>query len=262
MEPKYDRIGDDYNHTRKADPYLLDRFHQLLAYQSGQTILDIGCGTGNYTIGLHQKGVQLIGVDPSEKMLTEARAKHSHVHWVQAAVESLPLDDQSVDGIVASLTMHHWQDPASGFRELYRIAKAGSRMLLFTSDPQQMAGYWLNAYFPKMLEVSMQQMPRRESIIAHLSEAGFEMLAEEKYFVRPDLQDLFLYAGKERPQMYLDPGVRKGISSFSDLAHQLEVEIGLAQLQADIQSGHIDTVIKSYENETGDYLFLVAQKPA
>ena len=62
MLAKYDRIGKYYNQTRTADPYIAERLIYHLKPSRAATYLDIGCGTGNYTIALAEAGVRLIAV--------------------------------------------------------------------------------------------------------------------------------------------------------------------------------------------------------
>src|SRR5690606_21842705 len=228
MEIKYNRIGIDYNHTRKADRYLADKLFYHLKPENSGMYLDIGCGTGNYTTELFNKGACLIGIDPSEKMLAHAKAKNDQIDWRIGTAENTGLVNESIDGVIGSLTIHHWTSLQTGFSELSRILKLNGRMVIFTSTPEQMAGYWLNHYFPKMLEDSKQQMPSYESISTAMTNSGLEIVQTEKYFVRPDLEDHFLYSGKHRPELYLSPKIRNGISSFSDLSSQQEIENGLA----------------------------------
>jgi DUF1009 family protein len=123
-----------------------------------------------------------------------------------------------------------------------------------------MKGYWLNHYFPKILEDSMVQMPTLEAVEDAMTSAGFKIISTENYSIKPDLQDQFLYCGKQNPELYFDENIRHGISSFSALANLEEVEKGLAQLRRDIDSGEINTIIKSYENSFGDYLYIIAEK--
>jgi ubiquinone/menaquinone biosynthesis C-methylase UbiE len=261
MKEKYDRIGIDYNQTRRADPYLTSRlYHHLGASPQGHYV-DVGCGTGNYTIALHQKGgIHLTGVDPSLLMLEKAKANCSDIRWVQGSAASLPLKQRTMDGALASLTIHHWPELDQGMQSIYEVLKPAARFVLFTSTAEQMEGYWLNHYFPGMLRDSIQQMPRLEAILQSLDRAGFLGLQQEPYFVKDDLQDLFLYAGKNRPHLYLDPKVRSGISSFADLSRREEVESGLRQLEQDLASGQIHEVIARYENTLGDYLFVIASR--
>lgn len=260
MQEKYDTIGTNYNTTRKADPYLFSRLHTLLYPSPKETYLDIGCGTGNYTSAFAKKGYRFIGIDPSVEMLEKAEKQNKTVTWRIGKAENIELSEKSVDGIIASLTLHHWQDLNQGFSELNRVLKPNGKIIIFTSTPNQMKGYWLNHYFPKMLVDSTIQMPSYAQIESNLKANGLYIESTEKYSIQPDLQDLFLYSGKHNPSIYLDSRVRHGISSFSSLANTKEVTQGLSILKKDIASGKINDVISRYKNTEGDYLFIIIRK--
>ena len=260
IKDRYDRIGKNYNRTRRADAYLTERlFFHLNPSKTGM-YLDIGCGTGNYTISLNKKGVNFVGVDPSEEMLRGARSKSRVIEWKIGNAEDIPLDAESVNGILATLTIHHWQNLEKAFAELNRVLVPNAKAVTFTSTPNQMKGYWLNHYFPAMLKRSISRMPNFGTIEKALLKSGFEIIELEKYFVRNDLEDRFLYSGKHAPKIYLNEEFRNGISSFSDLSNSEEVELGLSNLETDIESGRINEMIKNYENDKGDYLFIVWRK--
>ncbi|NNC49347.1 MAG: class I SAM-dependent methyltransferase [Flaviramulus sp.] len=260
MSVKYDDIGINYNSTRRADPYLTSQLLKYLNPKHNGLYLDIGCGTGNYTITLQKRGVGFIGIDPSVKMLDIARSKNPDVEWKLGVSEKTGLPNDYVDGIMASLTIHHWTDFKKAFTELFRILKKDGDLVIFTSSPEQMKGYWLNHYFPKMMNASIIQMPSINKIEMAAKKAGFKFKTSENYFVKPDLEDKFLYCGKHNPELYFNESIRHGISSFSSLANKVEVEKGLIALRKDINSGKITDVIKSYKNDLGDYLFLVLNK--
>ncbi len=259
---KYDRIGADYNLTRKADTYLTQQLIRHLQPTKSGKYLDIGCGTGNYTHALQKKGFDLIGIDPSELMLEKAKLKNTQIYWKTGAAENIGLPEKFVDGIIGFLTIHHWRDLKIGFSELYKVLKPNGRIVIFTSTPEQMKGYWINHYFPKMLLNSIAQMPTLEKVKIAMIHSGIEFIETHKYCIRPDLEDLFLYCGKQNPELYFDKQVRYGISSFSSLSNRVEVAKGLSDLRADIDSGKINEIIKSYENDFGDYLFVIGKKPA
>ncbi|WP_407557842.1 class I SAM-dependent methyltransferase [Winogradskyella sp. 4-2091] len=260
MSVKYNKIGANYNETRKADLHLTQQFIKHLNPNKDGLYLDIGCGTGNYTDALQKKGFQFIGIDPSIEMLQIAQARNKAINWKIGSAEITGLSNQSVDGIVATLTIHHWANLTRAFSELEYILKPEGKIVIFTSTPQQMSGYWLNHYFPKMLEDSMLQMPSLEIVKEALTRSGLSITNTENYSIKPDLEDQFLYCGKQNPELYFDEQIRHGISSFSALANIKEVENGLISLRHDIDSGKINEIIDSYKNELGDYLYIIAQK--
>jgi ubiquinone/menaquinone biosynthesis C-methylase UbiE len=260
QEIKYDKIGAGYNSTRKADPYLVERLLYHLQPNSNRLYLDIGCGTGNYTINLVNKGFNFVGVEPSEKMLNEARSRNQDINWLKGTAEQIPADDKAFDGIIGTLTIHHWTDLTKAFTEINRVLSAKGRLVLFTSTPEQMKGYWLNHYFPKMLDASTVQMPSIADIQEAIAQTELEITHIEKYFIKDDLQDCFLYVGKNNPNRYFDETIRYGISSFSSLANIDEVKQGLSKLRNDIDNQAFDKIKDQYENELGDYLFITIDK--
>ena len=256
---KYDTIGVGYNTTRKADPYLFSRLYHMLSPMTDGHYLDVGCGTGNYTLEFANKGIRFIGIDPSDEMLHTAKSRSDAIEWVSGVVEQLPFHDNTFDGATATLTIHHWKDLSVGFKEISRVLKPGCRFVIFTSSPEQMNSYWLNHYFPELMQRSAKQMPPLESAEKELNDAGFNVLYFEKYFVQDDLQDLFLQSGKNKPEMYFDENIRRGISTFAALANKQEVEVGLKMLKDDIDNGKFQSVKQRYESDAGDYMFVVAE---
>jgi len=257
----YNKIGVGYNTTRHADPQITERLFELLGAKTDGIYLDIGCGTGNYTIALADLGLSFYGVEPSETMLQIAKGKNKDVNWLLGNAEQIPLGNEIFDGAIATLTIHHWRDLQKAFGEIYRVLKPGCRLVIFTAGPEQMKCYWLNHYFPKMMGASIAQMPSFTMIKNAAAQVGFKTTATEKYFIDDDLKDLFLYSGKNRPEMYLDEQVRKGISSFAALALKDEVTNGLSELAEDMESGHFQSVKNKFSDVQGDYLFIIARKP-
>ena len=259
--PLYDAIGTGYDITRRPDPYIASRLAHHLALHTQGTYLDMACGTGNYTTALAMQGGHWHGLDQSRRMLRTARQKAARLAWCQGNVTALPFPDTTFSGVLCTLAIHHFAALLPAFTEAYRVLASG-RLVIFTSTPEQMRGYWLNAYFPDAMAKSMVQMPTFEGVQAALIGAGFWLVYTEPYEVRPDLQDFFLYSGKYRPAMYLSEAVRQGISTFAALADAAEVRAGCARLQADIAAGRIAEVMQAYTHTAGDYLFVVATKGA
>lgn len=255
----YDKIGKAYDTTRKADPEIVRRLRQHLQVSVQDKILDVACGTGNYTVALSQLGVDITGVDISEEMLIKARQKSNEVSWIRADANRLPFEGTSFHGATCILAIHHFDGLLEPFREVYRVLENG-RFVIFTSSPEQMRSYWLNAYFPKAMKASILQMPSMDDVIRHLREVGFSVVGVESFLVEPELEDFFLYSGKFEPRMYLDSTVRDGISTFANLATPEEIASGCLELKHDIDNGKIHDVIQEYTSTLGDYAFIVAQK--
>ena len=87
----YDRIGVGYDTTRQADPYLLSRLIYHLRPRASGRYLDIGSGTGNYTIAMHQAGVPIRGLELSATMLKRAKEKGAGDRVAQRARRGDPV---------------------------------------------------------------------------------------------------------------------------------------------------------------------------
>ena len=258
-EPIYNRIGAGYDATRRADPYIAGKLGSYLSTGDGLSYLDVACGTGNYTVALAAGGGKWVGVDISREMVLRARSKSSAIQFSIAKAELLPFRDRSMAGAACVLAVHHFAELAPIFREAYRVIDSGT-FVIFTSDPGQMRGFWLNEYFPEAMRRSIDQMPALDQVAKNLTEAGFCSIEVERYEVRNDLRDLFLYSGKHEPEMYLDERIRAGISTFSSLADPKEVQEGCARLALDIKTGRFSEVLEQYRNDKGDYVFVAGQK--
>ena len=96
------------------------------------TVLDIGCGTGRLLrkAAALWPGVHLIGVDPAEGMLNEARRRSPEITFHLGQAESLPLPDASADLVMSTLSFHHWEDQPKGICEAARVLRPGGRFVL------------------------------------------------------------------------------------------------------------------------------------
>lgn len=257
--PLYETIGGGYDETRRADPGILARLRAHLGVRPGRRYLDLACGTGNYTAGLAPPSGAIIGLDQSVRMLARAREKAAAGFWACGDARRLPFADATFDGAVCTLAVHHFADVAAAFAELHRVLGGAARFVLFTAQPEQMRAYWLVRYFPTMMARAIERMPPLSLLNDALAAAGFDVVGTEPWFVPRDPVDLFLYAGKHEPALYLDARVRAGISAFATLSPPDERAHGLARLARDIETGAIDAIIAASDNAQGDYLFVIAR---
>ncbi|MDA8336901.1 MAG: methyltransferase domain-containing protein [Peptococcaceae bacterium] len=118
---------------------LVDRLEKeavfrLLEPRRGQTILDVGCGTGNYALELAARGLAVTGVDVSPAMLElareKARARSVAVSFHAANALKLPFADHSFEAVLSVTALEFVAEPAAALIEAYRVLKPGGRLVV------------------------------------------------------------------------------------------------------------------------------------
>ena len=109
-----------------------------------------------------------------------------------------------------------------------------------------------------MMAAAVRACPTRKAVEGALFGSGFRSVAIEPWDVPSDLRDMFLYAGKDRPELYFDEGSRNGISAFRE-SESTETAHGLARLRADLDSGRWQRIRAAADQGRGDYCFFIAE---
>lgn len=219
MPVLYDQIGQTYAAHRSAEPRLAAPIWDALG--PARTVLNVGAGTGSY----EPPDRLVVAVEPSAVMI--AQRAHGAAPAVQARGESLPFADASFDAVLAVLTLHHWADVRRGLAECARVAR--DRVVILTWNPAS-EGFWLvQDYFSDLLSIDRALFPT----IATIADALGEIVVHPVP-IPADCTDGFLGAYWRRPDAYLDPAVRSGMSSFARVA---DVESRIDRLRDDLASG-------------------------
>ena len=109
----------------------------LAGIAPGETVLDVGCGTGTLAIAAKRRvgdSGRVYGIDASPEMIARARKKASkaglELKFEAAAIEALPFPDATFDVVLSTVMLHHLPDQArqQGLREIRRILKPGGRL--------------------------------------------------------------------------------------------------------------------------------------
>jgi len=217
----YDRIGLGYRTRRRPDPRIAA---QVASALSGTTsVVNVGAGAGSY-----EPAETVLAVEPSSVMIDQRPA--GAAPCVRGVAEALPLRDGRVDAALAVLTIHHWTDVEAGIAELRRVARR--RVVILTWDQAVFREFWLvREYLPAAAAVSAGHAVPVPRLVELLPGARVEPV-----LVPHDCTDGFGAAHWRRPEAYLDPGTRAGISMLAQ-ADPLALADGLATLAADLESG-------------------------
>ncbi|MCX5376643.1 class I SAM-dependent methyltransferase [Streptomyces sp. NBC_00091] len=217
----YDSIGTTYSHTRRPDPRIAAQIHAALG--DAATVINVGAGTGSY-----EPPQTVLAVEPSSVMI--AQRPTGSARALQASAESIPLPDDSADAVMALLTVHHWTDLEAGIAELLRIARR--RVVIFTWDQTIQRSFWLaDEYLPDVAAFNDTRAVPIDRLTALLGGARVETVP-----IPHDCTDGFGAAFWRRPEAYLDPQVRAGMSMFAQTGEEV-LRPGLARLSDDLSSG-------------------------
>lgn len=242
----YDEIGRTYTATRREDPRIAAAIHDALG--DARTVVNVGAGAGAY----EPTDREVVAVEPSRTMIEQRPPGAAPA--IQASAEALPFDDDRFDAALAVSTIHHWPDVAQGLAELRRVAR--DRVVVATFDLDVGNALWVIAdYFPQPGAFEEGRMPTPERVAELLGGAEIRTVP-----IPHDCVDGFIGAFWRRPEAFLDPLVRAGMSSFAVVEDQLGP--GVERLRADLESGawherYGDDLLGRQELDTG-YRLVVA----
>ena len=200
----FDQLGAAYD---RFLPYLLPVSEAVLAglpgLATGALVLDLACGTGEpgLTLAARQPHLRLLGVDPAEGMLAEARCKAEalpNVRFEAMPIEGLTLGDASVDAAISRFGFLLFGDPVASAGELARVLKPGGAFSVAVWEGKVSNTFLAVAIDALGTQVEPESMPnfdrfddlttpgRREG---WLREAGIERVESEAFRWRYDFPD-------------------------------------------------------------------------
>ncbi|MFP4523521.1 MAG: class I SAM-dependent methyltransferase [Candidatus Nanoarchaeia archaeon] len=114
----YDEIARGYDALHKEEQ--LKKLHIIsnrLSLTQGETLLDVGCGTG-FSLDFFS-GVVTTGVDPAKKLVEQYTGKQK---ILVGCAESLPFDNSSFDVVISVTAIQNFSDLRQGLQEIFRCA--------------------------------------------------------------------------------------------------------------------------------------------
>ncbi|WP_439681202.1 class I SAM-dependent methyltransferase [Embleya sp. MST-111070] len=138
----YLRVAEEYDERIPGNGPSDDLFTQaerdflLGKIRPGERVLDMGCGTGRFTVPMAERGARLSGLDISRSMLDVAERKLSErglaADLREGDMAAIPFPDASFDTVTSMLALMHIPiaDRPAVFAEVRRVLRPGGRMLL------------------------------------------------------------------------------------------------------------------------------------
>lgn len=234
MQPvNYNEISKIYDDVREADIVLVNHFLRELPENQALNILDIGCGTGNYTDLLQKvsrtRGWQIYGIDPSEGMIDKARNKNNYIFFQRGRAEDLLWAQGFFDFIYMTDVIHHIPDIHRTFHEIQRVLRSDGKVCIITQSRRQIKARPIARFFPATVRVDRERYPAIHEILAAAHDSGLIFLKQEVLF---EGESFIL------DEAYLELVRKKGYSMLHLITEQ-EYQNGLRLLEDTLKTGPI-----------------------
>lgn len=155
LDLSWGRIAQDYDKWYEtprgvyADNQEKKLFLKLTEFKKGQTLLDIGCGTGHFSFWFYTLGLKVTGIDLSLEMLKLAKSKlkNKEIQFFKGSASHIPFSDDSFDLVVLITTLEFVSNPGQVLSEALRVCR--SKIFLGVLSKYSILAFKrkLNAYF-------------------------------------------------------------------------------------------------------------------
>jgi ubiquinone/menaquinone biosynthesis C-methylase UbiE len=182
---KYDAtdIPELYDKARRLPDETIMLWLNRIAYHAEGVLLniivDLGCGTGRFTIPLHNRFKNTVfGIDPSRKMLNKATDTEG-IAFIQAYAEQIPLVESAVDMVFCSQVFHHLRDKHAALDEIRRILKPDGVFCIRNSTVENLDSILHLKFFPRAYRDDHTLLPGRHEILTLIPKHGFALKGHE-----------------------------------------------------------------------------------
>jgi ubiquinone/menaquinone biosynthesis C-methylase UbiE len=224
----YDKtdIATNYDKARALVPETLRLWRDLLSANIDRAaislVIDLGCGTGRFSEVLATHfGVKVIGIDPSQQMVDQARRKPAtgSVAYRQGSAEAIPLPDRCGDLVFMSMVYHHFTDRAAVARECHRVLRAGGYVCI--RNAIQETDFPHRHFFPALEAMIDRELPTLSEIECVFTVARFTPVVNQvvTQITAPDWQS------------FVEKSALRADSFLARLSND-EFEQGMAALRA------------------------------
>lgn len=259
-------FAENYDKSRGVSTKLFNKLKELLNPGPDKIGLDIGCGTGNYTIPFINDFGKVYGLDIDKWMLDIAKKKSDRVEWIERNALKTGLDDESCDAVWLISTLHYFSEERQKllFEEIHRILKPGGVVVADTEFEEQHESLWVVEFFSSLKDRYKGKLLSKEKYYALL---GTKFKVDHAWLSYADIKeeafkekDVGIRIGQHFPELYLSSEKREVIPAFK-VMQPSELEEGLTKLRKAIRDGTINDKIAGYKQKAkmkGDIGIIIA----
>jgi ubiquinone/menaquinone biosynthesis C-methylase UbiE len=241
MRMDYNKLASEYAQHRHINPGVLASLLKESALNVTSSVLEVGCGTGNYIIAIQDAvGCTCQGIDPSMQMLLRARARRRQIRFDLGQAETLDFPDATFDLVFSVDVIHHIGDRTAYFQEAWRVLKPAGKLCTVTDSEDIIRRRQpLATYFPESVEPEVKRYPCIPDLYRMMAGAGFKDISEERIEHQTAIKDIQAYRDKAFSSLYL--------------VSQEAFERGIQRMETDLLAAPIQVVSR--------YLLLWGVKP-
>lgn len=237
LETYYNKFNEEHRLTTRHGivefTVTLKYIHEAIAGRSGLNILDVGAGTGRYSVALAQEGHQVTAVELVERNRKVIESKHQPgVHiWPGNAMDLSFLPDDNFDITLIFGPMYHLhteEERLKAFNEAKRVTKKGGIILV---------AYVMNEY--SVIEYCFKKNKIKDIVAAGTITEDFHTISDEKelysYLRLEDIDKLNKKAGLERIKIIAADGpadyMRRELNAMDHETFELFIKYQLANAE-------------------------------
>ncbi len=178
-----------------SDSGVLEQIYQAVQPTQRMTLLDLGCGPGIVTAKLAPDPREVVAYDLTPEMLDQARqrcakAALKNVRFEVGRAEQLPFENESFDGVVTRLTIHHFLDPRPVLNEVVRVMRPEGKLILadvVSSENEEEAA--LHNALEILRDPSHVRMYSPRGLVELLQASGLRILSQVTWDMKREYEE-------------------------------------------------------------------------
>jgi SAM-dependent methyltransferase len=216
-QTNFDAIAEIYDSVfppHIIEHYMERRVNYLLRYAAGrgQSVLDVGAGTGLLVERLSDHGLDVVALDPFPQMLGQLQQRRPDIETVVAHGDDIPFPDDAFDLTYSVAVMHHIAEPPRVRRtlsEMVRVVRPGGRIVVWDHNP-------LNRYWSLLMQrvpqdTGAERLVPLPELVAGLRDAGADVVRTDRLGLMPEFVPRWLLGPATAVERAVEatPGLRR-----------------------------------------------------